>query len=74
MTDWLSFKDVFDGVFQRDDVLAAVGVDVLDHGRQRGGFAAPGRSRHLTRIPTRGFGDLASEPAAGQSSKLGTCV
>ena len=35
-------EDIFDGVFEGDDVLFEVGVDVLDHRRQRGGFAAAG--------------------------------
>ena len=37
-------EDVFDRVFERDDVLFEMGVDVLDHGRQRGGLAAAGRA------------------------------
>ena len=36
----------FDGVFDGDDVIGARGVDAVDHGRQRGGFARAGRSGH----------------------------
>ena len=32
--------DVFDGVFQRDDVVLALGVDRIDEGRECGRFAA----------------------------------
>ena len=32
--------DVLDGVLNRDDVVAARLIDVVDHGGQRGGFAA----------------------------------
>ncbi len=46
-----------DGVFQGDNVLLEVGVDVLDHGRQRGGLAAAGRAgdQHDS---ARRFGDV----------------
>ena len=43
------FKHVFDRVFQRDDVLFEVGVDVLDHRRQRRGLAASRWSRPQAR-------------------------
>lgn len=33
-------EDIFDGVFERDDVLFEVGVDVLDHGGEGCGFTA----------------------------------
>ena len=40
------FKNVFNRVFERDDVLFEIVVDVLDHGRERGGFAAAGGTGH----------------------------
>jgi hypothetical protein len=33
----------FDGVFDGDDVIGPRGVDAVDHGRERGGFARAGR-------------------------------
>ena len=36
--------DEFDRVLDGDDVLVAVAVDLVDHGRQRGGFAGSGRA------------------------------
>ena len=51
-------EHVLDGVFQRDDVLFEVGVDVLDHRRQRGGFAATGGPGHQHDAARR-FGDRA---------------
>ena len=40
------FKDELDGVFEGDDVLFEVGVDVLNHRRQRRGLAGSGGARH----------------------------
>ena len=40
------FKDVFDRVFERDDVFFEIGVDVFDHRRERRGFAGTGRTGH----------------------------
>ena len=37
-------EDEFDGIFQCDDVLFEVGVDVLEHRRQRGGLAGTRRA------------------------------
>ena len=37
---------VLDGVLDGEDVAAPPAVDVVDHGRQRGGLARPGRARH----------------------------
>ena len=39
-------EDKLDGVFQGDNVLFEVGVDVLDHRRQCCGLAGSGGSRH----------------------------
>ncbi len=39
-------KNVFDRVFQRDDMVVAVLVDFLDHGGKGGRFAAPDRPGH----------------------------
>ena len=39
----LVLVEVLDGVLDGDDVLPAVGVDVVEHGGQRGRLAAPGR-------------------------------
>src|SRR5262249_52285805 len=50
-------EDVFDRVLERNDVLLEVGVDVLDHGRQGGGFAATGRSSQQYDA-ARGFRDF----------------
>ena len=50
-------EHVFDGVFQGDDVLFEVGVDVLDHRGERGGFAATGRTGQQHDAAGR-FGDL----------------
>ena len=38
--------DVFDGVFQRDDVVMPVQIDFLHHCRQRRGFSAADRAGH----------------------------
>ena len=35
-------EEVFDGIFQRQDMAAGGVVDVIEHGGKRGGFAAPG--------------------------------
>ena len=35
-----------DGVFDGDDVLVALAVDLVDHRRQRSGFAGTGRTGH----------------------------
>ena len=51
------FKNEFDRVFQRDDVLFEIGVDVLDHRGERGGFAGTGGARHQHDAARR-FGDL----------------
>ena len=39
-------EDVFDGVFERDDVLFEVGVDVFDHRGEGGGFAGARGAGH----------------------------
>ena len=36
----------FDGVFDGDDVIGPRGVDAVDHGRERRGFARPGGPGH----------------------------
>ncbi len=38
--------DKFDGVFQREDVLAPMLIELIDHRRQGGGFTAAGGPRH----------------------------
>jgi len=40
------FKNVFNRVFQRNDMLFEITVNVFNHGRERGGFAATGGSGH----------------------------
>jgi hypothetical protein len=60
------FEDVFDGVFEGDDVLAAVGVDVFDHGGEGGGFAAAGGAGEQDDA-ARAFGDL---PQLGQQAQF----
>ena len=67
------FKDVFDGVFQGDDVFAAVGVDVLDHRGQGGGFAATGGAGQQDNAAGHSaiWRNWGSRP---NSSKLGTWV
>src|SRR5581483_6172088 len=49
-------EHVLDGILHRDNVLFAVGVDVLDHRRQRGGFPAAGGSGYEDN-PARGLGN-----------------
>ncbi len=58
-------EDVFDRVFQSDDVLFLGEVDVLQHGRQRGGFAATRGAGHQDNA-ARGFGDAADDVAQTQ--------
>ena len=36
----------FDRILDGEDVFVALGVDLVDHGRQRGGFAGAGRPGH----------------------------
>ena len=50
------FKNKFNRVFERDDVLFEIAVDVLDHRRKRGGLAATGRPGHQ-HDAARGFRD-----------------
>jgi hypothetical protein len=59
-------ENVFDGVFEGDDVFAAVGVDVFDHGGEGGGFAAAGRAGEQDNA-ARAFGDL---PQLGQQAQF----
>ena len=39
-------EDVFDRIFESDDVLAPFEIHLLDQSRQRRRFAAPHRARH----------------------------
>ena len=51
---------VFDGIFDGDDVLVEVLIDVVDHRRQRGGLSRAGRSgdqEHAARAATQAGDD-----------------
>ncbi len=48
----------FDGILDGKDVVMEVLIDVVDHGRQGGGFARAGRARHQHQTPWE-FGNLA---------------
>ena len=50
-------EDEFDRIFQRDDVLFEIGVDVLDHRGQGGGLAAAGGAGDQHDAARR-FGDV----------------
>jgi len=39
-------EDIFDWVFEGDDVLFGTGIDMFNHCRKGGGFAATGRTSH----------------------------
>ena len=55
---------VLDRILDRDDVTRASGVDQVDHGRERGGFAAPGRpgDQHEALLLRREIADDLREP------------
>ena len=40
------FKNVFNRVFKRNNVFFEITIDVFNHGRERGGFAAAGGPGH----------------------------
>ena len=48
---------VLDGILDRQNVAAALGVDLVDHGGERGGLAAAGRAGHEHQ-PARALGQL----------------
>src|SRR5665213_613676 len=50
-------KNKFNRVFERDDVLFEIAVDVFDHRRERGGFARTRRAGH-EHDAARRFGDF----------------
>ena len=50
-------ENVFNRIFQCDDVLFKAGIDVLDHRRQRRGLAATRRAGHQHNAARR-FGDF----------------
>ena len=47
------FKNVFNRVFQRNDVFFEIAIDVFDHGRDRRGFAAT-----VARPPAQSRGEI----------------
>jgi len=50
------FKDIFNRVFERDDVLFEIGIDVLDHRGERRGFAGTVEPATITNAARR-FGE-----------------
>ena len=55
----------FDRVFDGQDVFVALGVDLVDHGGQRGGLAGPGRPGHQHQ-PARLVAQLAHDGRQAQ--------
>ena len=57
-----------DRVLDRDDVLVALAVDLVDHGRERGRLAAAGRAGDQHEA-ARQLGQLVDRPAAGRARR-----
>src|SRR5438132_9376220 len=57
------FKNIFDGIFERDDVFFEAGIDVLDHRGQSCRFATTRRAGHQHNAAGRlsDFSDLLEE-------------
>ena len=61
--------EIFDRVFQCQNMLAAVGVDIVDHGGQCGGLSASGGSGHEDQ-PAFQHGDLADRICEAELFKV----
>jgi hypothetical protein len=68
----LVLVQVLDRILDRHDVLVPIVVDLVDHRRQRGGLAGPGRARHQDQAPGtfRQFGDDLRQPQLFEAHDL----
>ena len=73
ITDWLSLEHELNRILQRDDVSFEVGVDVLEHGRERGGLSGARGSGNQYDAAMRGR-RCPEHRQQAEFSKLGTCV